>query len=85
MWRWRCAAPARGYVLEVHANRQFQSWVGKPPVAGTAEQIAGTVDPSRWRRLSAGDGTKGARQHDRVYYELADLGADAYDGASSGP
>jgi SRSO17 transposase len=68
----------KGYVLGVNSNHQFRSWMGKPPVAGTAEQIAGSIDPSGWQRLSAGDGTKGPRQHDWVYCELADLDADEY-------
>ncbi len=74
----------RGYVLGVNANHQFRSWQGKPPVAGTAEAIAGTIEASRWQRLSAGDGTKGARLHDWAYCELADLDAADYDGARSG-
>jgi SRSO17 transposase len=71
-------------VLGVNSNHLFQSWLGKPAVAGTAQQIAGAIDPSRWQRLSAGDGTKGAREHEWVYCELADLDADEYDLADSG-
>ena len=78
----RCAG--RGYVLGVNSNHQFRSWRGKPSVAGTAQQIAGTVDPARWQRLSAGDGTKGARLHDWVYCELADLDAAEYDDKHAG-
>ena len=74
----------RGYVLGVTSNHQFRSWRGKPPIAGTAEQIAGTIDPSGWQRLSAGDGTKGARLHDWVYCALADLDANEYDAAQTG-
>ena len=74
----------KGYVLGVNSNHQFRSWQGKPSVAGTAEQIAGTVDPARWQRLSAGDGTKGARLHDWVYCELADLDAAEYDDKHAG-
>ena len=74
----------RGYVLGVNSNHQFRSWQGKPSVAGTAEQIAGTLDPARWQRLSAGDGTKGARLHDWVYCELADLDAAEYDDKHAG-
>jgi len=74
----------RGYVLGVNSNHQFRSWQGKPPVAGTAEAIAGTIEASRWQRLSAGDGTKGARLHDWAYCELADLDAADYDKARSG-
>jgi SRSO17 transposase len=48
-----------GYVLGVTAKHQFCSWIGKPPVAGTAEAIAHELDPAAWQRLSAGAGTKG--------------------------
>jgi len=71
-------------VLGVNSNHHFRSWQSKPPVAGTAEEIAGHVDPSRWQRLSAGDGTKGARLHEWVYCELADLDAAEYDDARTG-
>ena len=74
----------KGYVLGVNSSHHFRSWERKPPVAGTAEEIAGAVDPSRWRRLSAGDGTKGARLHDWACCELADLDAAGHDGARVG-
>ncbi|WP_415623906.1 IS701 family transposase, partial [Methylobacterium mesophilicum] len=67
----------KGYVLGVKTDHRFNSWVGKPPVAGTAEVIADSLVPSAWARLSAGEGTKGARLYDWAYCELADLaGAD---------
>jgi SRSO17 transposase len=75
----------KGYVLGVNSNHQFRSWQGKPPVAGTAAEIAGNADPLHWQRLSAGAGTKGARWHDWVYHELADLDAAEYDDARAGP
>jgi SRSO17 transposase len=68
----------KGYVLGVNANSQFNSWIGKPEVAGTAEEIAQALDPAAWQRLSAGEGTKGARLYDWAYLELADLDADEY-------
>lgn len=74
----------KGYVLGVNSNHQFRSWLGKPPVAGTAQQIAGSIDPSGWQRLSSGDGTKGPREHDWVYCELADLDDNEYDVAEAG-
>src|SRR5829696_4243085 len=46
----------KGYVLGAHATDQFYSWIGKPEVAGTAEQIAQELAPEAWQRLSAGDG-----------------------------
>ena len=47
-----------------------------PGVAGTAEEVAADLPPSAWRRLSAGEGTKGPRLHDWAYLELAHLEAD---------
>ncbi|WP_416068529.1 IS701 family transposase (plasmid) [Rhizobium sp. YTUHZ045] len=75
---------AKGYVLGVNANHPFRSW-GKPlAVAGTAKDIAEALPENFWRRLSAGDGTKGARLHDWAYLELADLDADVFDAAFPG-
>lgn len=54
----------KGYVLGVSAASSFNSWIGKPEVAGTAEDIAKGLDPAAWQRLSAGLGTKGERLHD---------------------
>jgi SRSO17 transposase len=68
----------KGYVLGVNSNSQFTSWGAKPPVAGTAAAIASTLDPSAWRRLSAGAGAKGERLFDWAYLELADLEAAEY-------
>ena len=68
----------KGYVLGVNATQQFSSWTGKPEVAGTAEEIAKDLDASAWQRLSAGEGTKGARLYDWAYLELADLDASEY-------
>jgi SRSO17 transposase len=75
---------SKGYVLGVNANHHFGSWSGKLPVAGTALEIAQGLDPSAWKRLSAGEGTKGARLHDWAYCELADLDAAEYDENRSG-
>jgi SRSO17 transposase len=74
----------KGYVLGAHATDQFYSWIGKPEVAGTAEQIAKGLPPESWQRLSAGDGTKGARLYDWAYVELADLKAEGYNEALTG-
>ena len=68
----------KGYVLGVNATQPFNSWGAKPVVAGTAGQIAQGLAPSAWRRLSAGDGTKGPRLSDWAYLEPADLDADEY-------
>ena len=68
----------KGYVLGVNASHPFSSWIGKPEVAGTAEEIARGLDESAWQRLSAGAGTKGERLYDWAYCELADLGPGDY-------
>ena len=74
----------KGYVLGVNATQPFNSWIGKPEVAGTAEEIAQSLEPAAWQRLSAGDGTKGPRLYDWAYLELADLEADEYDAGATG-
>ena len=74
----------KGYVLGVTGARHVRSWGVLPPVAGTAEEIAKGLAPSAWRRLSAGEGTKGPRLHDWAYLELAHLGADEYVEGSEG-
>jgi SRSO17 transposase len=74
----RLRRAGKGYVLGAHATDQFSSWIDKPDVAGTAEQIAKDLPCETWRRLSAGDGTKGARLYDWAYLELADLEAAEY-------
>jgi SRSO17 transposase len=66
----------KGYVLGVAANHVFHSWSQKQVVGGTAAEIAQNLPKSAWRRLSAGEGTKGPRLHDWAYLELADLDAD---------
>jgi SRSO17 transposase len=74
----------KGYVLGVKSDHHFGSWAGKPPIAGSADEIARSLDPTSWQRLSAGEGTKGARLHDWAYCELADLDAAEYDEDRSG-
>src|SRR5579863_215545 len=74
----------KGYVLGVRSDHLFGSWSGKPAVAGTAARIERDLEPGAWQRLSAGEGTKGARLHDWAYCELADLDADEYDETKSG-
>jgi SRSO17 transposase len=74
----------KGYVLGVKSDHHFGSWAGQPPVAGTAQEITRDLELGAWQRLSAGEGTKGARLHDWAYCELADLDADEYDETQSG-
>src|SRR4051812_980507 len=75
----------KGYVLGVNGSRPFSSWGGKPPVAGTAEEIARALPASAWARPSAGEGTKGARLYDWAYLELADLAAAEDGDRRAGP
>jgi SRSO17 transposase len=74
----------RGYVLGVTGAHQVHSWDTLPVVAGTAEEVAKALPAAAWRRLSAGEGTKGPRLHDWAYLELADLEADDYVGGFEG-
>jgi SRSO17 transposase len=66
----------KGYVLGVTGTHPFRSWGKEPGWSGTAEAIAAELPPSAYRRLSAGDGTKGPRLYDWAYLELADLEAE---------
>src|SRR5664280_3071949 len=74
----------KGYVLGVAANHVFHSWGKQQMVSGSAAKIAQNFSKSAWRRLSAGDGTKGERLHDWAYLELADLDAGEYNRTFTG-
>jgi transposase-like protein len=75
---------AKGYVLGVQSTHVFRSW-GKPRrVDGTAAKVAEDLQPSDWKRLSAGEGTKGPRLHDWCYLELADLDAEQFNNDNHG-
>jgi SRSO17 transposase len=68
----------KGYVLGVTGAHHVHSWGVLPIIAGTADEVAADLPPSAWRRLSAGEGTKGPRLHDWAYLQLAHLEADEY-------
>lgn len=70
----------KGYVLGVSGTSQFNSWGTAPVRAGTAAALASELDETDWHRLSAGEGTKGARLYDWAYFPLADLDATDDDG-----
>src|SRR5271154_1422273 len=74
----------KGYVLGVASSHPFRSWGKSQPIAGTAAQIAQGQGPSAWKRLSAGEGTKGTRLYDWAYCELADLDIAEYDDKRTG-
>jgi SRSO17 transposase len=80
----RSAKRGKVYVLGVAANHLFHSWGKKQMVRGSAAKIAQNLPKRAWRRLSAGDGTKGARLHDWAYLELADLDAGEYNSTLTG-
>ncbi len=73
----------KGYVLGMPRTQEVWSSGTRPDVAGTTEDVAATLDPAAWRRLSAGAGTKGPRVYDWAYVELADLDAQAQGYAGS--
>ncbi len=73
-----------GYVLGVTANHVFHSWSKKLLIGGTAAKLAQNLPKSAWRRLSAGDGTKGPRWHDWAYIELADFNVSEYNSTLEG-
>jgi len=74
----------KGYVLGVAANHVFHSWGKKQLVGGSAAKLAQNLPKSAWRRLSAGEGTKGPRLHDWAYLELADLDVREYNDTLKG-
>ena len=74
----------KGYVLGVASNHVFHSWGKKQLIGGSAAKLAQSLPKSAWRRLPAGEGTKGPRLHDWAYLELADLDAGEYNGAFTG-
>jgi SRSO17 transposase len=74
----------KGYVLGIASNHSVKSWGKAKPIAGTAESVAEGLVAENWKRLSAGDGTKGLRLYDWAYVELADLEAGVYGEGRSG-
>lgn len=74
----------KGYVLGVAANHVFHSWGKKHLVGGSAAKLVQNLPESAWRRLPAGEGTKGPRLHGWAYLELADLDAGEYDSTLAG-
>jgi SRSO17 transposase len=55
---------AKGYGLGVNANPSARSWGKALAANGTAKDIPEALPGNAWPRLSAGEGTKGARRHD---------------------
>lgn len=74
----------KGYVLGVSSSHSVRSGSKGGLIAGTASSIAQDLQPADWKRLSAGEGTKGPRLYDWAYLELVDLDASDYNNASTG-
>jgi SRSO17 transposase len=75
----------KGYVLGINSNHSIKFW-GKGGSAGaTAGDIAQNLPSAGWRRLSAGEGTKGPRLYDWAYVALANLDCSAYGASRTGP
>ena len=74
----------KAYVLGVKSDHFFGSWSRIPAIGGKAREIAQSLEPDQWQRLSSGEGTKGPRLHDWAYLELADLDASEYNETKSG-
>jgi len=62
----------------------FRSWGKRRSSLWHRRGLASTRRSSDWKRLSAGDGTKGPRLHDWCYLELADLDAGQFNSANDG-
>ncbi|UVK48517.1 IS701 family transposase (plasmid) [Mesorhizobium sp. AR07] len=76
--RGRC----KGYVLAVNANHHFASRNRFFPLGGTAEDIAGNLDPSLWRSLPQGEALQGSESW--AYCPFTDLDVAEYDKTRSG-
>lgn len=74
----------KGYVLGIASNHQIRSWGKAQVLVDTAGNVAQSLPGKAWRRLSAGDGTKGPRLYDWAYLELADLEAGDYNSTLTG-
>ena len=78
------AAPGRQRLCaRGQRQRQFRV-LGQARPSPARPKRSRKVALSAWRRLSAGEGTKGARLHDWAYFELADLDAGEYSSANRG-
>ena len=85
-WRGRKGASAgrQGLCSWRRQEHSVNSWGKAKLIAGTAESVAQDLAASDWKRLSAGEGTKGPRLYDWAYVELADIEASDYDASRSG-
>jgi SRSO17 transposase len=65
----------KGYVLGTTSRRHYYLWDDKEKgvYQTTAAEIAHELSADQWKRLSAGDGTKGARLYDWAYLKWKDI------------
>lgn len=75
---------AKGYVLGVTSKHHYTFLDNKGLHSTTAGKIARDLDPSLWKRLSCGEGTKGAKLYDWAYYKLRDLDIAEYNAEYTG-
>ncbi len=70
----------KGYVLGTTSRRQYYLWDNKKESVRvtTAEELASKLPACRWKRLSAGEGTKGARLYDWAYFKWNNVDASQY-------
>jgi hypothetical protein len=79
--------PLGGYSFDNFSTESAVTWLRTKARELKAQgqpwlEVAQSLPGDAWRRLSAGDGTKGPRPHDWAYVELAHLEAGEYvDGA----
>ena len=87
-WRYRTATtPGRQRLCTRGQQRSCISFLGQTAIRrrhGLREDVARTRRSSDWKRLSAGDGSKGPRLHDWCYLELADLDVEEFSSANQG-
>jgi len=70
----------KGYVLGTTSTRQYHFLDDKKKELQitTAAELASKVPARHWQRLSAGEGTKGARLYDWAYFEWNDVDVSQY-------
>ena len=68
-----------GYVLGVRSDYRFIAQIDHPSADAAVQDGVKDADPEGWVRLSAGEGTKGARLHDWSYHQLGDVDPEDYD------
>jgi SRSO17 transposase len=74
----------KGYVLGISSNHSIKFWgKGGPPAQRQAISHK-TCRPTGWRRLSAGEETKGPRLYDWAYVALANLDGSVYGASRAG-